>query len=118
VALIVSLRNASSELIQARRASEGWAAALDNSLACASGLCSKLTIKARVRCNRPHPPRVDGESDGWLPTDVLRAADPIRHVRMVNKVSWLSSRVPLSQRNLLHPRDKLAGVEGGCDGCG
>ena len=36
-ALIVTLRNASSELILARRASEGRAAALGDSLACASG---------------------------------------------------------------------------------
>jgi hypothetical protein len=36
-ALIVNLRNASSELILARRASEECAAALGDSLACASG---------------------------------------------------------------------------------
>jgi hypothetical protein len=45
-ALIVTLRNASSELIRARRASEGCAAALGNSLACASGSYRKLTTKA------------------------------------------------------------------------
>jgi hypothetical protein len=47
-ALIVTLRNASSELILARRASEGCAAALGDSLACASSLYSKPTIKASV----------------------------------------------------------------------
>ena len=36
-ALIVTLRNASSELILARRASEGCSATLGDSLACASG---------------------------------------------------------------------------------
>ena len=46
MALIVTLRNASSELIQARSASEGCATACDDSLACASGLYNKLTIKA------------------------------------------------------------------------
>ena len=47
-ALIVTLRIASSELILARRASEGCAAAFGDSLACASGLYGKLTIKAQV----------------------------------------------------------------------
>jgi hypothetical protein len=59
LALIVSLRNASSELILARRASEGCATALGDSLACASGLCRKVAIKADsliIPCPKPPYP--------------------------------------------------------------
>ena len=46
----------------------------------------KAQRRARF-ASRPHPPRADGESDGWLNTHRFRTAqDPIRLERMVNEM--------------------------------